>query len=124
MHRAILLALAMLAPGLPAAAADRFTLTEHFGVSHPDQIVTFDLKQPVDPQKTVVYATTGQEADATGADAKAAVEVPYQLLAGGKKLAVRTGLAANETKVFTLRPGTPKPADPDAVTVKETDRRL
>ena len=120
MHRAILLALAMLAPGLPAAAADRFTLTEHFGVSHPDQIVTFDLKQPVDPQKTVVYATTGQEADATGADAKAAVEVPYQLLAGGKKLAVRTGLAANETKVFTLRPGTPKPADPDAVTVKET----
>ena len=63
MHRAILFALAMLAAGFPATAADSFTLTEHFGVSHPDQIITFDLKQPVDPTTTAVYATTGKEAD-------------------------------------------------------------
>ncbi len=100
---------------LSASAGETFTLTEYFGVSHPDQIITFDLKQPVDPTKTAVYASTGKDAGT-----KAAVEVPYQLLQDGKTLAVRTGLAANETKVFTLRPAASKVADPDAMTVKET----
>ena len=108
------IAVALLCDAMPprqAAAEETFTLTEHFGVSHPDQIITFDLPQPVVPTKTAVYVTNGNEA---------AVEVPYQLLDDGKKLAVRTGLAANETKVFALRPSASTAADPDAVTVKET----
>ena len=40
------------APIEPGAAP--FVLREMFGVSHPDQIVTFDLSQSVDPQRTVL----------------------------------------------------------------------
>jgi|GEM_PF-807611 len=122
---------------VPQQILEKFTLTEHFGVSHPDQILTFDLKLPVDPAKTVLYAEAVKagEAEAAGKPGKAEgerkaaapnplEEVPYQLIDGGKKMAVRTALAANETKIFTLRPGKPKATDPHAVTVKETPETI
>jgi hypothetical protein len=93
---------------LPGAADDaHFVLTEMFGVSHPDQILTFDLARPVDPQQTVLVTDDGSE-------------VAYQLVDGGKQLAVRTGLAAGARRTFVLRPGTPAARVADAVTTKET----
>lgn len=72
----------------------------------------------------MLYAEAVKAGEATGEQKAAAPnpveEVPYQLIDGGKKMAVRTALAANETKIFTLRPGKPKAADPAAVAVKET----
>ncbi|MCL4203548.1 MAG: hypothetical protein KJ000_13680 [Pirellulaceae bacterium] len=93
------------APIEPGAAP--FVLREMFGVSHPDQIVTFDLSQSVDPQRTVLVAEDGSE-------------VPYQLIDGGRLLAVRTGLAAGERKSFSLRAGQPSGTFEYAVTVRET----
>ena len=111
------LAVAVLSTGLAAAAArghaaDSFTLTEHFGVAHPEQIITLDLAAPIDPAKTSVTMAIGDAA---------AVPVPFQLLANRKRLAVRTSLAAGETRTFAVKPGSPAPAAPDAVTVRETD---
>ena len=103
-------------PVTPGRAVARppqgFTLTEHFGVAHPDQIVTFDLERPIAPAKTTVKMAAGGAAP---------VAVPFQLLNGGKQLAVRTSLAARETRTFTVEPGSPAPAAPNAVTVRETD---
>lgn len=44
--------------------------------------------------------------------------MPYQLLEGGKKLAVRTSLSANETRTWTLQVGAPREF-PGGVTVTE-----
>ena len=63
-----------------------FTLRESFGVQHPDQIVTFDLSKPVDPAKCYLLDPAG-------------VEVPYQVLQGGTKLAVRTNLPASRMAI-------------------------
>ncbi len=92
----------------PAAEdGSRFELNEMFGVSHPDQIVTFDLARPVEPQRAVLVGDDGSE-------------VPYQLVADGKRLAVRTRLEAGQRKTFTLRRGTPTVKVAEAVTVRET----
>jgi len=95
----------------PAAPAETFTLTEHFGISHPEQIVSFDLAGPLEPGTAVATMAIG--------DAPA-VEVPCQVLAGGKQLAVRTSLAPNETRTFTGKAGSPEAAAADSVAVKET----
>ena len=107
----VALACACLWP-LSPHAAETFTLTEHFGVAHPEQIITFDLAAPIDPKKTAVTMAIGDAA---------AVPVPLQVLADGKKLAVRTSLGAGETRTFAVKPGTPAATGPDAVTVRETD---
>jgi len=103
----------LIAAGKPAAclATETFTLTEHFGVAQPDQIITFDLRQPLEQGKAVATMAIGDAAMA---------EVPCQVLAGGKQFAVRTSLAPNETRTFTVQSGTPQADDPQAVTVRET----
>jgi hypothetical protein len=63
-----------------------FTLTEHLGVSHPDQIVDFDLDKPVDGANCYLVGPGGQEE-------------PYQLLEGGRKLAIRTHLPASRLAI-------------------------
>lgn len=90
------------------AAVQTFTLTERFGVSHPDQVLDFDLDKPVE-------AGTSRLLDANGQ------EVAYQLLEGGKKLAVRTDLPAGETLTWRLMPGKPAARVADAVVVAEVD---
>lgn len=98
---------ALLSLALMAAGRDEptFTIREAFGVDHPDQIITFDLTSPVD----------GASAVLRGADGKA---VPCQVLEGGKKLAVRTGLPAGAVRTWTL--GTGRPAAPaDGLRVEE-----
>ena len=81
---------------LSAAADVTFTLTEHFGVAHPDQILAFDLAQPLEPGKAVATMAIGSAA---------AAEVPCQVLADGKQIAVRSALAANETRTFVVKAG-------------------
>jgi hypothetical protein len=95
----------------PAPALATFSLTETFGVAHPDQLLTFDLKVPVEPAQTVLIVEDGQGGG---------VAVPYQLVAGGEQLAVRTSLAAGERKSFSLRLGTPAALPAGGVTVTET----
>jgi hypothetical protein len=107
---ASVLVLAMLVPALlPAAQPDQpietLVLRETFGVSHPDQVVDFDLAKPAAPGQCHVL----------GPDE---AEVPFQLLDGGKKLAVRTDLPAGDERTWKLMPG-PSALGPDkqAVTV-------
>ncbi|MHB9024906.1 MAG: hypothetical protein ACYC7E_12145 [Armatimonadota bacterium] len=81
----IMLALAVTACAQTPRPKDEvasFTLKEAFGVQHPDQIVAFDLSAPVDPAKSYLLGPAG-------------AEVPYQVLGGGKQLAVRTNLPAS-----------------------------
>jgi hypothetical protein len=94
----------------PEKSARIFTVRESFGVSHPDQIVTFDLNEHVDTAKNILIAEN---------DKGEGAEVPYQLLDDGKLLAIRVSLAANETKKFRLQPGIPRVDDKNAVTVSE-----
>jgi hypothetical protein len=66
-----------------------FDLAEHFGVSHPDQIVTFDLPAgtPTSGVRVVDQATNA---------------VPFQFMEGGRKVALQTDLPAGGTKVWRL----------------------
>jgi hypothetical protein len=89
-----------------AAAPLTFTLQDHFGVAHPEQLVDFDLAQPVDAAQSYLVGADG-------------AEVPYQLLDGGKTLAVRTDLPAHTTKTWTLKSGRAPQAVQDGVTVTE-----
>ncbi len=73
-------------PPLPAGAVAQFTLQEQFGVTHPDQILDLALPRPVDPANTYLVGPDGREA-------------PYQLLEGGKRLALRTALPASRLAV-------------------------
>lgn len=86
-----------------------FKLQEHFGVTHPDQVLTFDLTQAVDPTKHVLIETS----------ASGQREVAYQVLDQGRMLALRSNLVAGESKTFTLKPGSPRAADPLAVKLTE-----
>ena len=67
-----------------AALVQSFTLVEHFGVNHPDQVVTFDLDEAVTPANCYLLDGEGKE-------------VPWQVLSGGKHgvLALTTDLPAS-----------------------------
>jgi hypothetical protein len=91
----------------------RFELVERFGVSHPEQIVTFDL--PSHTPTSGVWLVN----DVSNA-------VPFQFVEDGRTLAVRTDLPAYATRSWTLtrapagnHPGEPEPS---SVIVTETDR--
>ncbi len=87
------------------AAAEVFTLREMFGVSHPRQIIDFDLHAPVDPANSYV----------TGPDGGS---VPFQLLRGNK-LAVETDLPAFAERTWNLRTGhSPSPSNSAASSIQ------
>jgi len=69
-----------------------FSIREAFGVSHPEQMIDFDVPEGGGGAGTLVELP-GEEA------------VAHQWLDGGKKLAVRTGLGGNEMKSWEFRPG-------------------
>ena len=83
-------------PGVSRAAEgweiQAFTIQEAFGVSHPDQIVDFDVAADVDPASAYLVGPDGRE-------------VPFQLLEGGRKVAVRTDLPAGTSKTWKLMSG-------------------
>ena len=58
-----------------------FEIQERFGVSHPNQIIDFDLTEKIDSANTFMIGLEGEE-------------TVYQLIEGGKKVAVRTDLPA------------------------------
>src|SRR5215475_3728125 len=68
-----------------------FTLTENFGVSHPDQIVEFALNTSIGANNSFMLGPGGQE-------------VAYQLLNSGR-IAIRTDLPANATRTWQLMSG-------------------
>jgi hypothetical protein len=100
---AALLTLAATAPTRAQTLVQSFTLTEHFGVSHPDQIVEFALGTSIDPNNSFVVGPGGQE-------------VPYQLLSSGR-IAIRTDLPANTTRTWQLMSGRAPQAIANGVTV-------
>ena len=73
----------------PPKAPRTFSIKEVFGVSHPEQIIDFDLAEAIDPTSTSLI-------DARG------VEVPYQLVGGGRKLAVQTDLPAGAERMWSI----------------------
>src|SRR5262249_24437175 len=70
-----------------------FSLKEVFGVSHPKQLIDFDIAQTIDPHSTYMIGPDG-------------VEVPYQLLQG-HKIIVQTDLPANSERAWKLYAGRP-----------------
>lgn len=86
-----------------------FSVRELFGVSHPDQVIDFDLNREVDPAGVRMIGPDGKE-------------VLFQLIEGGKKIAVRTDLAAGAEKTWKLAKGQPAAGGgADAVKVQERD---
>ncbi len=85
-----------------------FTIQEHFGVAHPDQIIDFDCDERADPENSYMIGPQGEV-------------VPCQFMEGGRKIAVRASLAAGGKKTWKLMSG-PPPADATgAVKVMEGD---
>ena len=87
---ALLLALTCLASVCSAAEPNgevmqTLQVEEHFGVSHPMQVIDFDLKQKVDPAQVHVVNESGQA-------------IPVQILDSGKKVAIQTDLPANSSR--------------------------
>lgn len=70
-----------------------FTIKECFGVSHPRQIIDFDLPQRIDLKHSRVLGPDGKE-------------VPFQLLRNGR-LAVEADLPAAATRTWKLQAGQP-----------------
>jgi hypothetical protein len=99
------LALLVCATLLPAAE-QTIDLVERFGVTHPDQVLSFALAAPLPAGAGVV--------DASGNP------VPFQVSADGKRLLLRCDLPAGAARRWTIVLGTPAaPAAADTVVVAE-----
>jgi hypothetical protein len=84
-----------------------FEVRDHFGVSHPMQIVDFDLDLSVDPSAVHVLDGDGRP-------------VPFQVIDGGKKLAVETDLPAHRSRSWKLVRGPSSQVSPsNGVMVRE-----
>jgi hypothetical protein len=98
----------LVALGLAQGASkpiDSFTIHEAFGVSHPKQIIDFDLHSKVDAAAVHLVGPDGGPA-------------PFQILRDGK-LAVETDLPASSERTWNLYAGSGAPAIADnAVAVK------
>ncbi len=83
-----------------------FEIQERFGVSHPDEIIDFDLAGKINPANSRMIGPDGKE-------------TLFQLLEGGKKVAVRTDLPAGMKKTWKLMEGRPSAETAEAVQVEE-----
>ena len=93
-----------------------FRIQDHFGVSHPIQIIDFDLTP--DAQA----ALAGGKAGSFALTSPEGIEVPYQIIDGARKLALRTGLPAGEILSWRLLPGRPAAPVAEPVVVTEDAR--
>ena len=98
-------ALGLAADGHGSPVAE-FRMQESFAVTHPSQVVTFDLPRPVKAASYRLLDETGKEQ-------------PYQLIAGGKRLAFCADLPAAASRRFRLVQGVPQVTD--GVTVDESN---
>ena len=88
------------------APAQTFTYREPFGLSHRNEILEFDLQRPVEAGACRLLDDKGRE-------------VPCQIARGGKKLLLRTDLAAHESATWRLIAGRPHDLGPAWVQVAE-----
>ncbi|MBC8872199.1 MAG: hypothetical protein H8E44_22430 [Planctomycetes bacterium] len=77
---------------LASEALRVLTIKERFGVSHPTQVIDFDLDRPVTTEKVHVLGPNG-------------APVAFQLLDGGRQLAVLTDLPAGAERTWRLMSG-------------------
>ncbi|MCL1856721.1 MAG: hypothetical protein FWF84_03650 [Kiritimatiellaeota bacterium] len=101
-----------------AAGAREFALEEHFGVSHPEQIVTFDVPEGFET-KGVTVSERRERADGNAASAALRPSVPFQFVDGGRKLAVKTGLLPGERVTWGVEQGKAAFDAKGLVTVRE-----
>ena len=83
-----------------------FTYREPFGLSHRNEILEFALQQPVEAGSCRLLDDKGRE-------------VPCQITRNGKKLLLRTNLAAHESLSWRLVAGKPREFDQALVKVAE-----
>ena len=82
-------------------------VNEYFGVSHPTQIIDFDLDTPATSSTVHVLNEAGRP-------------VPFQLIDGGRRLALQTDLSANQSRRWrVLRGAGPHPTPVGGVAVRE-----
>jgi hypothetical protein len=95
----------------------RFEIRDYFGVSHPEQIIDFDLN--LTAQQTL--ASFGSNSPRiTLVTEPGGVEIPYQIIDGGKKIALRTSLDAGGSKSWRLLAGQTPSIFASSVSVVET----
>lgn len=110
---ALLVLMVVSAPIKPCPAADpnskvlrEFELREQFGVSHPLQIIDFDVRAPIDPAAVHVLDADGKPA-------------AFQFVENGGKLVVQTDLPAHQTRRWKLVTGAAPAGITSGVSVKE-----
>ena len=96
-----------MAPTASAGDLQTFEVRERYGVSHPEQVIDFDLREKAVAGKVHVVGPTGEP-------------VAFQLLDGGTKVAVLGDLPAGETRTWKLTSGAPPKVFPPLVQVTET----
>ena len=105
----------VLAGDLLAAAEIRtFAIQERFGVSHPDQVIDFDLGEKIDPAHAHMIGP--------GVDGSADRPVAFQLLEDGRKIAVRANLPAGATRTWKLISGRGPSAPPEHDLVRVVEK--
>jgi len=92
---------------VPAPVCQVLELVERFGVSHPTQIVDFDLPAPLAGPDVRVLDGEGQE-------------VCGQLLDGGRRIALMTDLPAGQSRSWTMYAGQRPAAFEGGIAVTET----
>ena len=85
-----------------------FELREWYGVSHPEQIIDFDLKQPIDSSQCAMLGPDGKE-------------VIYQVLSQNR-VAIRTDLPADALKTWTLVARKPQAPAPDMANIVVSEK--
>ncbi len=89
-----------------AAEVQSFSYQEPFGLAHGKELLEFNLNKPVNAAQCRLLDAAGKE-------------VAYQISGDGKKLLLRTELAANATLHWRLVDGKPGDAGKAAVKVSE-----
>ncbi len=95
---------------LSAREIATFVIEEHYGVSHPDQIIDFDLNGKIDPAYTHMLGPAGRA-------------VVFQLLEDGSKLAVRADLPAGAIRTWKLMSGHDLEVQPERDLVRVIEKK-
>lgn len=98
---------ASIAQGDETSVLQELMIVEHFGVSHVEQLIDFDLKAKATLGKQHVIGPGGKP-------------VPFQILDGGGKVSVMASPPSGETRTWKMVAGPPPKTFPAIVDVKRT----